>query len=164
MTPSIIIYGSPDCDMERYAERIARHFKAEKMLRLKHKESSDIRFYRGFSYKPALIFFEGIPNKDDLNGELCHSFSEVAEQINDAIPRTERFDGGQDIFPSRIGEYNASILKDPDAKRFWNGVCFSCSYYDCEDETRKAYCRTIPSSDMNIFWRGLSEEPVEVKA
>lgn len=71
---------------------------------------------------------------------------------------TDWFPPGVD--PVNVGEYNASILKSAQLRRWWNGRHWSDCYKDSDCEDEKQRCRKVrEDSDVGIFWRGLAEKP-----
>ena len=61
--------------------------------------------------------------------------------------------------PQRVGEYNASTVRDPDTLRWWNGKHWSLPYMPRDPEQLKRRCRRDRTRMTGIEWRGLVEEP-----
>lgn len=60
--------------------------------------------------------------------------------------------------PVRIGEYNASMIKDKTVRRWWNGECWSYPYSAAVTEHAKRNLRKLKDPERNqngIFWRGV---------
>lgn len=62
-----------------------------------------------------------------------------------------------EIKPVHIGEYNASYLRNPFVRRWWNGQRWSTDYSNDRDESEKEMLRQIPTESTDIEWRGLKE-------
>lgn len=62
-----------------------------------------------------------------------------------------------EIKPVHIGEYNASCLRNPFIRRWWNGSYWSVDYRSDHPEELKMKCRTERTLTTGIEWRGLKE-------
>lgn len=61
--------------------------------------------------------------------------------------------------PTMIGEYNASMVRSPHARRWWDGKNFSLAY-ECDDlEAHKIRHAGSTSAMSCILYRGLKAKP-----
>lgn len=149
MKPSIIIYNVPG-GKTRFAERIAKFYG----LRNGGTFSLQTVCSRGYIYFHSAEFASGMRI-------LVKSFSEVAKEINAAIPLTPINTG----CPSVEGEYFVSYHKHSEFfRRWWHGDRWS---YAMLDEMTQGEKNLAASTRHDIFWRpywrGLSQEPINTK-
>ena len=68
-----------------------------------------------------------------------------------------------DVKPVRVGEYSASMSKDPPLKRWWDGRLWSKYYFNYESVEEIEHCRSQFSPFQFYPWRGLASDPAEEK-
>lgn len=62
--------------------------------------------------------------------------------------------------PVRVGEYNASMVKDKDILRWWDGSSWSLAYLRTDYRKTVDICRKskMHGSNFTIYWRGFTTE------
>jgi hypothetical protein len=149
MKPSIIVYGVPN-GKTRFAERIAKFYG------LKNGGS----FSMNKLCSRDFVYFVDGPFNTLMGGIQVKSFSEVADEINAAIPLT---DWSQDL-PSVKGVFQTDD-SNGHAWSYWDGKKFCYrGFIDCGQTPNHAYdMRLIETALPEITkWRGLSEEPIVI--
>lgn len=63
------------------------------------------------------------------------------------------------IKPAYVGEYNASICRDTDIMRWWNGSNWSNAYLANTSDEIKKHMRSQKSVVSRLEWRGLANKP-----
>ena len=62
-------------------------------------------------------------------------------------------------YPVFVEEYNASLSKDPEMLRWWNGKCWSVCYFEYWDKERKERARNTRNQfSDDIYWREITKE------
>lgn len=68
-----------------------------------------------------------------------------------------------EVKPVRVGEYQASIKRDPAFRRWWNGEKWSILYFSSDPPSFKVRYRDLferASDQDRIYWRGIYK-PIE---
>lgn len=63
------------------------------------------------------------------------------------------------IKPVRVGEYNASVRRDPAVRRWWNGRKWSRAYF--WPEHAPGFKWLTAADQHSIEWRGLASPPTK---
>lgn len=160
MNKSIIVYGPQGCGKTRYAERMRKHFGLSSVVDDFDPVRTGIILY-GMLYLTSDMRTPQIRAGNTIIGMVFH-FSDVAQQINAAIPLTALQRGE----PERIGEYIATTGVSQDTRRWWNGERWSTWYFEHDSPATKNKAAKTQSIWLNgaITWRGLAEEPIMVQA
>jgi hypothetical protein len=151
MKPSLIIYGVPN-GKTRFAERIAKFYGLR----------NGGLFNIGMISSRGYVYFVDGPFNLRMSGIKVKSFSEVADEINAAIPLTDWRYGVNEL-PDRNkkGVYLATVDRGEEFYRYWDGAAFMYGAYDVNSASsmgKHAWWK----SDL-LFWRGLSQEPINTE-
>lgn len=156
MAKSIIVYGVKG-GKTRFAKRIAEHFG----LKLAKKEFSGKKD-TGILCDGFLYFTREPEAPKGFYAAHSRSFQTVADEINASIPLTDWQSGP----PPMVGEWNASRWSQSENRMWWHGASWSESYQPDQSEWRRnRSAKTLNPggvSNLEIKWRGLSEEPILV--
>lgn len=153
----IILHGPQGCGKTRYAERIAKHLGRDKivddwngMIDQKHGKA----LYIVTDGSKALAVARTLQAFDIV------SFTEVAQQINAAIPKTKWFHTSQSQWPDKIGVYCATVSSDQEFYRHWDGSNF---HYGDETPGKADQVKGNQwPSRSGLYWCGLAEEPITI--
>ncbi len=64
--------------------------------------------------------------------------------------------------PPCVGWWNASVVRDPDCRRWWDGKCWSRAVWNIESEESAERAKRVPFSvgdGRKMEYRGLAERP-----
>lgn len=149
MKPSMIVYGVKG-GKTRFAERIAKFYGLINGGKFSHKRimvENHVYFYDGTVDK----LFAAIISK---------SFSEVADEINTAIPLTA-LQAGE---PTIVGEYDVySSAARKCHRRWWHGDRWSFALLSNSQAIKNVFASEFQGISWRPFWRGLSEEPINTE-
>lgn len=154
MNKSVIVYGPQGCGKTRYAERIREHFGLERIV-------GEL-----WSFKPLAtdghLYLVTSETWDSSGSVRSMSFAEVAQQINDAIPRTQWFP--MNAQPEREGVYELRVI---DVEGYTHWSAWKGEWKNTDRSALKAAPHTERSwvaynHRTNDAWRGLAEEPIVV--
>jgi hypothetical protein len=156
MNKSVIVYGPQGCGKTRWAERIAKHFG---LTRIVDGWGCSVFLPHGTLYLTN--------NEEDVrlwnSEENYMSFAEVAQQINDAIPRTQWFP--MSAQPEREGVYELRVIGFEDYTHWsaWKGEWKTTtgSALRAAPQTERSW--GAHNHSVNDAWRGLVEEPIVVE-
>ncbi|WOH61942.1 hypothetical protein [Bradyrhizobium sp. BWC-3-1] len=155
MNKSVIVYGPQGCGKTHWKERIARHlglqFIVDEWDGQKAMSHDTLYLTANPEHAKHWRYSRGV------------SFAEVAQQINDAIPRTQWFT--PDVLPEHHGAYettdieNDTLVLHCHGCQWWNGSYWG-GYGLTPDESARRFPKGYKSDYQVNYWRGLAEEPI----